>query len=300
MEIVYIPAEKIENKKKLKVSAYCRVSSNSDEQYGSLRSQVRHYENYIDSNPNWINAGVFYERCSGKNIEKREEFKKLIKKCKAGRVDVIIVKSVSRFSRNAMDLIKICRDFKEKEIDIWFESENIKLLGEKSMYVLEILAGIAEEESRCKSQNIKWGIQRGFEKGTSGYAGFDCYGYTKGDEGLEIVESQAEVVRNIFMWKVSGDSLNTISKKLMEQNIKTPTGKDVWSRETINKLIKNEKYCGNILLQKSFVENYFNGKQVKNRGEMTKNFIRRNHQAIISEELFNLANPKSELVKYQQ
>lgn len=241
-EIIYIPSIKEKSVKNKRVCANCCVSTKSDEQYGSLESQVNDYNQLIDNNLDWRNEGVFYEQCSGKNMAKRNEFKKMLKVCKKRKVDIIITKSISRFSRNAIELIITCRELKELNIDVWFEVEKIKLLEVNSMFLLETLAAVAEEESRCKSQNIKWGIRKGFESGESGYVNFKCYLYKKGNDWLEIIEYEAEIVRNIFIWKLSGDSLNAISKKLYDLDIKTPTGKEVWSRETINKLLKMKKY----------------------------------------------------------
>ncbi len=293
-EVIYISSNSVVDMERIttakKVAGYCRVSHVQDDQYSSLENQISNARKMIDSNPFWINAGIYSEQGSGRSMKNRTELKKLLAKCRKGKVDIIITKSVSRLSRNTLDLVKICYELKSKGIDVWFENENMKLLDANTMLILETYAAITQEENRSKSEDIKWGIRQGFAEGTSGYNNFICYGYVKTDNGLEIDKNQAKNIRLIFKLRLNGKSLSYISKELHKRKIPSPTGKEIWSRETINKLLKNEKLCGNILLQKTYVEDYLLGKQVENKGELQKVIIKNNHKGIISKDVFNKVN----------
>lgn len=275
---------------KIRVAAYCRVSSQNDEQYGSLETQVTYYTNLINKNPYWVNEGIYSETGSGKSLQHRKEFKKLLAKCRKKKVDMIITKSISRFSRNTVDALEVFLELRLLGIEVVFEKENLRLSNPKTMLHLEIACAFAQEEIYSHSQNIRWGIQYGFQTGTSGYASVICYGYVKGKNGLEIDSKQAKIVQMIFKMRVQGKSLNDISKGLQKKKIPSPTGKPTWSRETLNKLLKNEKYVGSVILQKTYVENYLTGVQIKNKGQLSKVLIKNHHQPIVSAEIFNLVN----------
>ena len=176
-------------------------------------------------------------------------------------------------------------------VDVYFEQENIWLNEQQIHVLLTAYCALAQAESEDISRNIKWGIKRGFENGTSGYAEFICFGYKRGADGkLAIDEPDAEIVRKIFEMRIHGCSLGAISDWLYESRIASPTGKAHWSRETLHKLLRNEKYTGDVLLQKTFVEDLFSGKQIKNNGKLEKYLIHEHHPAIISRELFEAAN----------
>ena len=275
-----------------KIAAYCRVSHDNDDQYGSLESQVTYYTNLINETPMWENVGVYSEAGSGRSIAKRKEFKKLLAKCRKKKVDMIITKSISRFSRNTLDMLEVCFELRLLGVEVFFQKENMKLSSPDTLMHLEILSSFAQEEIRSRSQDIKLGVKHSFANGTSGYINFTCYGYQKGKNGLEINKKEAKVVVTIFDLRLKGYSLGGISKVLQKKKIPSPTGKEIWSRETLNKLLKNEKVCGNVILQKTYVEDYLQGNQIKNKGEMARYMVKNNHTPIISTELFNAVNLK--------
>lgn len=245
----------------------------------------------ISENPNWENAGIFSERATGLNLNELPEFYKMIRKCQKKKIDLILTKSISRFGRNTLDMLKALQELHGLGVEVYFEQENIWLNEQRIQVLLTAYCALAQAESEDMSRNIKWGIKRGFEKGTSGYAEFVCFGYKRGDnKKLAIDEPDAKIVRKIFEMRANGYSLGTISKWLYENKIPSPTGKARWSRESISKLLRNEKYTGDVLLQKTFVEDLFSGKQIKNKGELEKFLIQGHHPAIISRELFVAAN----------
>ena len=249
-DVICIPATKnIMGKEPeiiLNVAAYCRVSSQSDEQYGSLEVQRIYYTDFINENPQWNNVGVYAETGTGRSIKNRKEFKKLLTQCRKHKVDMIITKSMSRFSRNTIDALEACRELRLQGVEVLFEKENLRLSNPKTMPDLEIACALAQEEIRSHSQNIRMGIHHGFEQGTSVYMDFTSYGYIQGVDGLEIDEKQAEVVHMIFNMRANGKSLGDISKALQKKEIPSPTGRPTWSRETLSKILKNEKYVGQL------------------------------------------------------
>ncbi len=276
----------------LRVAAYCRVSTELEEQTSSIELQERHYSQLIAGNPHWENAGIFLERATGLNLKERPEFRRMLVQCRKQRIGLILTKSISRFGRNTLDMLRSLRDLHGLGVEVYFEQKNIWLNEQRIQILLTAYCALAQAESEDMSRNIKWGIKRGFEKGTSGYAEFVCFGYKRGDDGrLVIDEPDAEIVRKMFEMRAVGSSLGAISKWLYENKIVSPTGKIHWSRETISKLLRNEKYVGDVLLQKTFVEDLFSGKQVKNQGKLARFLIQDHHPAIVSRELFMQVNP---------
>lgn len=277
----------------LRVAAYCRVSTHQEEQDGSIEQQEQYFTQYIASNPDWVNAGIFSERISGLYKKKRTELQALMKLCRRRKVDLILVKSFSRFGRNFLDMLRALRELRDLGIDVYFEKEKLRLLDEKMELPISVFCAFAQNESEHMSQNIRWGVRRGFEMGTSGYADFVCFGYKRDDDGhLAIDESTACIVRRMFQMRAEGKSLGAISDWLYENRIPSPTGKEHWSRETISKLLRNEKYTGDVLLQKTFVKDVLTGKQFKNQGEMARYLIEQHHPGIVSQELFEQVNPE--------
>ena len=277
--------------RQLRVAAYCRVSTEQEEQDSSIELQEMHYRQLIEENPNWTNAGIFSERASGLNLKERPAFIKMMGKCRKRQIDLILTKSMSRFGRNTLDMLKALRELRALGVDVYFDRENLWLHDQQFETPVALLFAFAQAESENMSQNIKWGIKRGFESGTSGYADFVCFGYKRDDDGrLTIDEPDAKIVRKLFEMRASGKSLGAISDWLFEQGIPSPTGRSRWSRETISKLLKNEKYLGEVLLQKTYVKDLFSGKQVKNAGEKNQYLYQEHHPAIISRELFEAVN----------
>lgn len=275
----------------LRVAAYCRVSTRQEEQDGSIEQQEQYYMQVISNNPNWTNAGIFSERISGLRMKGRSEFQALMKLCHRGKVDLILVKSFSRLGRNTLDMLQALRELRDLGVDVYFEEENLWLHDEHMEMLITVFCAFVQSESENISQNIRWGVRQGFRMGTSGYADFVCYGYKRGDDGrLAIDEPDAEIVRRIFQMRAEGKSLGAISDWLYDRKILSPTGKERWSRETIGKLLRNEKYTGDVLLQKTFVKNVLTGKQFKNHGELERYLIQQHHPMIVSKELFECVN----------
>lgn len=275
----------------LRVAAYCRVSTALEEQTSSIELQDRHYKQLISANPNWENAGIFLERATGLNLKERPEFRRMINECRRKKIDLILTKSISRFGRNTLDMLRSLRDLHGLGVEVYFEQENMWLNEQQIQILLTAYCSMAQAESEDMSRNIKWGIKRVFEKGTSGYAEFVCFGYKRRDNGkLVIDEPDAKIVRTMFEMRAAGCSLGAISKWLYENKVVSPTGKLHWSREKISKLLRNEKYVGDVLLQKTFIADLFSGKQVKNQGELERFLIQEYHPVIISRKLFEIVN----------
>lgn len=294
IEISPIPALGADDEEPLRVAAYCRVSTDHEEQSSSLEMQERYYTRLIEQTPNWINAGIFSEKVSGLEVKKRQEFRKLLRSCRKGKIDLILTKSVSRFGRNTLDSLRALQELQILGVDVYFEKEKLWLHDRQMQVLMTAYVAFAQAESEGASQGIRWGIKEGFRSGRSGYAEFVCFGYKQDDNGkLVIDEPDAKIVREIFEMRASGKSLGAISDWLYEQEVFSPTGKRRWSRETISKLLKNEKYTGDVLLQKTFVKDLFSGKQVKNVGERESFLYQDHHPAIITRDLFEKANGKS-------
>ncbi len=224
--------------KHLRVAAYCRVSIRQEEQGGNIEQQEQYYTQVISNHPNWTNAGAFVERVSGLHMKNRSEFHAMMKLCRRGKVDLILVKSFSHFGRNTLDMLRALRELKDLAVDVYFEKENLWLHDERIEMLIAVFGAFAQSESENMSQNIRWGVGQGFRMGTSGYADFVCYGYKWGDDGrLAIDEPDAEIVRRIFPMRAEGKSLGAISDWLYESKIPSLTGKGHWSRETVNKLL---------------------------------------------------------------
>lgn len=285
-EIVVIPPRETECKKR--VAAYCRVSTAREEQAESLNVQIEYYESWIRNTPNWDFVGVYSDTKSGLTAWKRNGFRALLEKCDNSEVDIILVKSVSRFGRNLYESLLILRHLKSIGVDVWCEQENLRLLDYTTESEVSMLLLIAQAESEAKSENIKFSLQHGLKTGTSKLYDRICYGYMQDENGnLVIDEPKAAIVRIIFELYSSGCSLSGIAKELYRRKILSPTGRERWSSETISKLLSNEKLTGNILGQKTFVENFLDGKQVKNNGERDRYFIKNHHEAIIPKKLFD-------------
>ena len=218
--------------------------------------------------------------------------------CRRGTIDLIVTKSVSRFGRNTLDTLQTLQELRLLNIDVWFEIENIHLLSESRRFPLEMFAAFAQAESESRSENIRWGLLRAFQNPDSKTSHFLCYGYEHDCNGhLVINEGEAEIVRKIFRWRADGMSLRKISGTLESRSVPSPTGKPKWSAETLSKLLRNEKYIGQVRLQKTFVEDFFSGKQVRNRGEREQWLVTEHHEPIVEMETWVLVNGDSSLLR---
>lgn len=269
-----------------KVAAYCRVSTNGQDQLDSLAAQERYYEEQVKSNSDWQFAGIYSDVGSGTTMKGRKRLNALISACRRGRVDMVLIKSASRFARNTVDALKTIRMLRRWNVDIYFEAEDIHSLHETSEFLLTVICAQAQDESESKSADIKWGLQKSFSDPDSKYYQRKCYGYRHDENGkLVIDEKEAEVVRLIFRMSREGASLSQIAGVLQEQGIPSPRGKVVWSRESLRKILNNEKYLGAVVLQKTFVSDCLSHKQIKNDGQQDKYEIIGNHEPIITEDV---------------
>lgn len=293
--ITVIPARKrvgntatADNKPKLKVAAYCRVSTDSEEQATSYDAQVEHYTEFIRKNPEWEFAGIYADDgISGTNTKKREEFNRMIEDTMAGKIDMIITKSISRFARNTLDCLKYIRQLKEKNVPVFFEKENINTMDSKGEVLLTIMASLAQQESESLSKNVKMGLQFRYQNGEVQVNHNWFLGYTKDENGhLIIDEDQAIIVRRIFREYLQGASLKTIADGLMADGIPTATGNMKWRGDGIRKILTNEKYMGDALLQKTYTVDVLTKKRVSNNGIVPQYYVENNHEAIIPRQLF--------------
>lgn len=271
---------------KLKVAAYARVSTSSEEQLLSLENQKLHYEQRILANSNWEFVEMYFdEGISGTKIDKRNGLKRLLQDCETGKVDFILTKSISRFSRNALDCLEIVRRLIDLNIFIEFEKENINTQTMDGELMLSILSSLAESESRSLSQNTKWSIEKRFQNGTY-KIGYPPFGYDWVDGVMVINKEQAVVVRDIFADILKGTSTGDIAEKLNQQGVTTKRRK-TWHGTTIRGIIKNEKYIGDALFGKTFTDDSF--KRKVNRGDKNQYFMEGHHSAIIDKETFDQA-----------
>lgn len=277
-----------EERPKLRVAAYCRVSTDSEEQASSYDTQVEHYTHYIKTHDGWELAGIYADDgISGTNTKKRDEFNRMIQACMDGTIDMIITKSISRFARNTLDCLKYIRQLKEKNISVYFEKENINTMDSKGEVLLTIMASLAQQESESLSKNVKLGLQFRYQNGQVQVNHNRFMGYTKDENGNLVIEpSEALVIRQIFFFYLEGYSLKQIGEKLEEQGILTAAGKSKWRPETIRKILQNEKYMGDALLQKTYTVDVLSKKRVKNVGIVPQYYVEGNHEAIIPKDLF--------------
>ena len=265
-----------------RVAAYCRVSTMQEIQYHSLEAQQDYYKKRIASCPHWIFVGVYTDQASGRHNLKMHDFQRLLDDCRNGKIDLILVKSISRMGRNTVQFLQACTELNDLRVDVYFEVEKLHINDPQAVRLLTIYASLYQNESESKSALIRWGIHVRFADGSSAFANRPCYGYCCNREGLlEIVPQEAELVRQIFMWRREGRSLRSISKALADMGIKSTRGHSNWSIETIRKILNNEKYYGNVLLQKTYISNYFAGKQSVNNGELARYLLEEHHPAVV-------------------
>lgn len=256
-------------RRKKRAAAYARVSLESERLMHSLSVQISYYSELIQNNPEWEHAGVYAdEGISGTQTERRSEFKRLIKDCEDGKIDIILVKSISKFARNTVDLLKTVRRLKELGIEVRFEKENISSLSADGELMLSILASFAQEESRSISENVKWSTRKRFEQGIPN-GRVKVFGYRWDGDTLMIVPEEAEIVQRIFRDFLAGNSPRKIAKKLNEDGINSPQ-ECGWSDFSIRYILTNITYTGNLLLQKGFVEDPIEKHRRKNRGELPR------------------------------
>ena len=285
--------EKAVEKKKLNVAAYARVSTDKDEQEDSFARQVEYYTGFIKGNNTWNFVGIYADPgITGTKADARPDFMRMINDCREGKIDRILVKSLSRFARNTIDALMYIRELREKNIGITFESENIDTLTPGGEVLLTILAAMAEQESRTISKNVKWSYQKKFESGIVSLNTGLLWGYNKvgvdedGGGIYEINEEEAEIVRRIYREYIGGLTPRQIAANLERDEIKTKLGKTKWRYSVIQSILTNEKYTGNAILGKTFKMDVTSAKRCKNEGQAPQYYVESTHPAIIDMETF--------------
>lgn len=280
-------AEPIHSNRKRRVAGYARVSTDSDEQATSYDAQMDYYTNYIKSREDWEFVGMYSDDgITATNTKHREGFNKMVEDALAGKIDLIITKSVSRFARNTVDSLVTVRKLKEIGVEIYFEKENIWTLDAKGELLITIMSSLAQEESRSISENTTWGKRKSFADGKASMNFSIFLGY---DADFKINEEQAKTVRLIYKLFLEGYTAATIAKKLDELGVPTPSGKGKrWYHDCIMSILRNEKYKGDALLQKSYTTDFLTKKCKKNEGEVPQYYVKGHHEAIIPPEIFDL------------
>ena len=271
-----------------RVAAYCRVSTDSEEQLTSYTAQKAYYTQKIDENPDWEMAGIYADKgITGTSMKKRVEFKKMIAACKRGRIDLILTKSLSRFARNTVDSLEVVRMLRANGIGVIFEKENINTLTESSEFLLTLFSGFAQAESESISKNVIWGIQKSREAGNVPFQYQKLLGYRRGPDGQpEIVPEEAEVVKRIYRRYLDGCSLAQIKRELEADGVPTASGIRGWTYQVVRNILTNERYIGDALLQKTYTTDCISKTVKKNQGDRPMVYVERNHPAIVSKAMF--------------
>lgn len=296
-EITMIPAtvpkysaQSTSNGRQRRVAAYARVSTDNEEQLTSYEAQMDYYNKYIRERVDWSFAGMYSdEGISGTSTKNRHGFNRMITDAMAGKIDLIVTKSISRFARNTVDTLTTVRKLKEKGIEVFFEKENIYTLDSKGELLITIMSSIAQEESRSLSENVTWGQRKRMSDGKVSLPYKKFLGYERGPDGLpKVVESEAKVVRRIYRLLLEGKTPHGIATQLTEEGIPTPGGKTRWQSTSVESILTNEKYKGDALLQKKYTVDFLTKKQKKNQGEVPQYYVSGSHEAIVSPEVFDL------------
>ena len=276
--------------RKRRTAGYARVSTDSDEQFTSYEAQVDYYTRYIQGNAEWEFVSVYTdEGISGTNTKRRVGFNQMIADALAGKIDLIVTKSVSRFARNTVDSLTTIRKLEEHGVEVYFEKENIWTFDSKGELLITIMSSLAQEESRSISENVTWGQRKRFADGKVSLPYKQFLGYRKGPDGFpEVVEDEAVIVRRIYSQFMAGRTPYLIAKSLTEDGIPTPSGKSIWRTTTVTSILTNEKYRGAALLQKCFTVDFLNKRRKVNEGEVPQYYIEKSHQPIIDPQEFDL------------
>ena len=274
---------------RLRVAAYARVSSGKDAMLHSLSAQVSYYSNLIQQRPDWEYTGVYADEALTGTKDSRPEFQRLITDCHDGKIDLVITKSISRFARNTVTLLETVRELKMLGIDVYFEEQNIHSISGDGELMLTILASYAQEESRSVSENCKWRIRNNFKEGIP--HAFPILGYQLNGGTLEIVPHEAEIVRMIFVDYLSGMGKNTIMNKLNAAGFKTKRG-NAWQESAVDRILRNEKYIGDMLLQKIYIPDHINKIRCPNHGQLPRYYVKDSHTPIIDRDTFRRVQEK--------
>ena len=287
-ETINLQENTFQSYRRIRVAAYCRVSTKQEEQINSYEVQKKHYTEKINANPEWQMVGIFADKgITGTSVLKRDEFNKMIKLCKNKKIDMILVKSISRFARNTVDCLHYTRMLKTLGIDVYFEEQGIHSIKSDAEFYISIYGTIAQSESENISANVKWGKLQSAKEGKVAFMYKNFLGYRKGTDGNpEIDEEQAETVKRIYDRFLAGDSLKQIAVKLQNEKRLSPSGRNEWSTATIRSILSNEKYKGDAIINKTFTVDCLTKEIRKNNGERPKYYVENNHPAIIDAETF--------------
>ena len=293
-KIIVIPAKKESpqgqaKKRNLRVAAYCRVSTGDEEQLTSYENQKAFYTEKIMKNPEWTMVDIFAdEGITGTSTCRRKDFLRMIRQCRQGKIDMILAKSVSRFARNTLDTISYTRELRSLGIAVIFEEQNINSIYPESEFLIALHAAFAQSESESISANVRWGKRQSIKDGKVTFQYKTLLGYEKGPDGNPvIIPEEAETVRQIFEWYLAGKSVRDIRLALVAGGFRNAVGTTDWTTSNLRSILTNEKYCGDALLQKTFVKDCISKKSIPNTGQLAKVLIQNNHEAIISHEIFD-------------
>ncbi len=280
-----------------KVAGYARVSTDQEEQQNSYEAQIDYYTRYIKEHADWEFVSVYTdEGVTGTSTRHREGFQQMVADALAGKIDLIVTKSVSRFARNTVDSLMTIRKLKEHGTEVYFEKENIWTFDGKGELLLTIMSSLSQEESRSISENVRWGQRKKAADGRFSLNYPHFLGYDKGEDGKLVVNpEQAELVRRIYGMFLAGMSPYVIAKTLTEEGVPTPAGKEKWSNTTVRSLLSNEKYRGDALIQKTYSIDFLSKERLKNTGQLPQFYVENDHEAIISPDTFDLV--QNELIK---
>jgi len=273
----------------IRVAAYCRVSTKQEEQLNSYENQVKHYTDRINAEPGWILEGIYADKgITGTSYKKRDEFNRMIRRCKQGKIDMIIVKSIARFARNTVDCLKFVRMLRDLGVDVYFEEQGIHSNQPGAEFYITIYGCIAQSESENISANVRWGKAQSAKEGNVPFHYKNFLGYRKGADGKpEIDPDEAEIVRFIYDRFLAGDSLGGIAQKLEDLQIPSPSGKPKWQFSTIQSILTNEKYKGDAIINKTYIKDCISKKVMINNGDRPKYYVENNHPAIIDSLTFS-------------
>ena len=273
----------------LRVAVYCRICADWDEEDSALSVQRDHYAKMIDENPDWVMAGCFVDRKqSGKPAERRAGFQRMLRRCRQGEIDLILTKNISRFARNTLDVIKYTRELRNLGVSVIFEKENINSIYPESEFLITLYGAFAQSESESISKNVSWGKHQAMKAGRAIIQYKRLLGYVKGENGKpKIVPDQAETIRFIYDRYLAGDTLRALKARLEADGVPYITGEASWNISGLQSILQNEKYCGDVLLQKTFIQDCISKKVIKNTGQLPKVLIQDHHEGIVSREMFD-------------
>lgn len=284
-------SEKIKSTyRQLRVAAYCRVSTKQEEQLNSYELQKNYYTEKINAEPKWTLVGIYADKgITGTSTKRRDAFNRMIRSCKQGKIDMIITKSISRFARNTVDCLTYIRKLKDMGVDVYFEEQGIHSTQNGAEFYITIYGSIAQSESENISANVRWGKAQSAKEGNVAFHYKNFMGYRRGINGKpEIIPEEAKIIQTIYKRFLSGDSLNGIANYLTNRSIPTPSGKKKWYYSTIQSILKNERYKGDAIINKTYTVDCLSKKVKMNNGERPKYYVENNHPAIIDSDTFAL------------